>query len=179
MENSDQETLATVTLATPALSTSPDVNETERHPKKKKLYRQHFVALLERCEIIQQVKCLGGATPYAVYTILLQYCFFCLSIVYVCYLNIKGQRTSSTQDTSSGQTVKTDPIGEKVGMCFYYCKDSIKCNLYVFRFIMDRLDTHKDNWREAELKIDLGTDLPLPEAVNLKVISAVYKIFII
>jgi len=35
---------------------------------------------------------------------------------------------------------------------------------------MDRLDTHKDNWREAELKIDLGTDLPLPETVNLKVI---------
>jgi len=34
---------------------------------------------------------------------------------------------------------------------------------------MDRLDTHKDNWREAELKIDLGTDLPLPEPVNLKV----------
>jgi len=35
---------------------------------------------------------------------------------------------------------------------------------------MDRLDTHKDNWREAELKIDLGTDLPLPEEINLKVI---------
>jgi len=36
---------------------------------------------------------------------------------------------------------------------------------------MDRLDSHKDNWREAELKIDLGTDMPLPEAVNLKVIQ--------
>jgi len=35
---------------------------------------------------------------------------------------------------------------------------------------MDRLDLHKDNWREAELKIDLGTDVPLPEPVNLKVI---------
>jgi len=66
MENSDQETLATVTLATPALSTSTDVNVTERHPKKKKLYRQHFLALLERCEIIQQVKCLDGAIPYSV-----------------------------------------------------------------------------------------------------------------
>lgn len=44
---------------------------------------------------------------------------------------------------------------------------------------MDRLDTHKDAWREAELKIDLGTDLPLPEAVNLKVIPTVYKIFIL
>ncbi|XP_025407744.1 non-histone protein 10 [Sipha flava] len=36
------------------------------------------------------------------------------------------------------------------------------------RFIMDRLDMHKDNWREAELKLDLGTELPLPEIVNLK-----------
>lgn len=36
---------------------------------------------------------------------------------------------------------------------------------------MDRLDSHKDNWREAELKIDLGTDLPLAEPVNLKVIQ--------
>ena len=35
---------------------------------------------------------------------------------------------------------------------------------------MDRLDTHNDNWREVELKIDLGTDLPLPEAINSKVI---------
>jgi hypothetical protein len=35
---------------------------------------------------------------------------------------------------------------------------------------MDRLDMHKDNWREAELKLDLGTELPLPEIVNLKVI---------
>lgn len=35
---------------------------------------------------------------------------------------------------------------------------------------MDRLDRHRDNWREAELRIDLGTDPPLPETVNLKVI---------
>lgn len=35
---------------------------------------------------------------------------------------------------------------------------------------MDRLDRHKDNWREAELQIDLGTEFPLPETVNLKVI---------
>jgi len=35
---------------------------------------------------------------------------------------------------------------------------------------MDRLDKHRDNWRDAELHIDLGTELPLPEEVNLKVI---------
>lgn len=33
---------------------------------------------------------------------------------------------------------------------------------------MDRLDRHRDNWREAELKIDLGTDFPLTD-VYLKV----------
>lgn len=37
-----------------------------------------------------------------------------------------------------------------------------------YRFIMDRLDRHRDNWREAELKIDLGTDFPLTD-VYLKV----------
>jgi len=36
------------------------------------------------------------------------------------------------------------------------------------RFVMDRLDRHKDNWREAKLLIDLGTEFPLPETVNLK-----------
>lgn len=35
---------------------------------------------------------------------------------------------------------------------------------------MDRLDKHRDNWREVELKIDLGTELPSMEADNLKVI---------
>lgn len=45
--------------------------------------------------------------------------------------------------------------------------------MYVSRFIMDRLDKYKDNWREAELIIDLGTDLPLPEAANLKVIIVI------
>lgn len=35
---------------------------------------------------------------------------------------------------------------------------------------MDRLDMHKDNWREAELQLDLGKELPLPETINLKVI---------
>lgn len=39
----------------------------------------------------------------------------------------------------------------------------------IFRFIMDRLDRHRDNWRETELQIDLGNDFPLSEAVNLKV----------
>lgn len=39
-----------------------------------------------------------------------------------------------------------------------------------FRFIMDRLDKHGDNWREVELKIDLGTELPLPEEFNVKVV---------
>lgn len=38
------------------------------------------------------------------------------------------------------------------------------------RFIMDRLDRHRDNWREAVLQIDLGTEFPLPETVNIKVI---------
>lgn len=41
------------------------------------------------------------------------------------------------------------------------------------RFIMDRLDKHRDNWREVELHIDLGTELPLPEEVNLKSQGAV------
>lgn len=36
---------------------------------------------------------------------------------------------------------------------------------------MDRLDRHRDNWREVEVQIDLGSDLPLPEAVNLKVVD--------
>jgi len=66
MENSDQETLATVTSATPALSTPTDANVNKPQAKKKKLYKQHFLALLERCEIIQQVKCLDCVTPYAV-----------------------------------------------------------------------------------------------------------------
>lgn len=35
---------------------------------------------------------------------------------------------------------------------------------------MDRLDKHKDNWREVELQIDLGTELPSMEVDNLKVI---------
>jgi len=35
---------------------------------------------------------------------------------------------------------------------------------------MNRLDRHQDNWREAELRIDLGTEFPLPETVSLKVI---------
>lgn len=34
---------------------------------------------------------------------------------------------------------------------------------------MDRLDMHKDNWREAELQLDLGKELPLTETVNVKV----------
>jgi len=66
MENSDQGTLAAATLATPAPSTSTDVNVIERHAKKKRLYRQLYLALLERCETIQQVKCLDGATPHTV-----------------------------------------------------------------------------------------------------------------
>ncbi|NP_001280284.1 non-histone protein 10 [Acyrthosiphon pisum] len=113
MENSDQETLATVASATPPLSTSTDVNVTERHPKKKKLYRQHFLALLERCEIIQQ-------------------------------------------------------DNERLVHRIHQVAKQLRRIRLERRFIMDRLDTHKDNWREAELKIDLGTDLPLPEAVNLK-----------
>lgn len=56
MEKSDQETLATVTLSTPALSASADVNVNEHRTKKQKFYKQHFLALLERCEFIQQVK---------------------------------------------------------------------------------------------------------------------------
>jgi len=67
MENSDQETLATVALATPALSSSTEVNVSERPAKKKKLYKQLFLALLERCQIIQQVKCLDSATSFAVW----------------------------------------------------------------------------------------------------------------
>lgn len=43
---------------------------------------------------------------------------------------------------------------------------------------MDRLDTHKDNWRDSELIIDLGTDLPLPETVNLKVILFLTYVFL-
>lgn len=35
---------------------------------------------------------------------------------------------------------------------------------------MDRLDRHRDNWREVEVQIDLGSDLPLPDAVHLKVV---------
>lgn len=46
----------------------------------------------------------------------------------------------------------------------------------VFRFIMDRLDMHRDNWREVELLIDLGTELPLTEEVNLKVIAHIFKV---
>lgn len=42
---------------------------------------------------------------------------------------------------------------------------------------MDRLDKHGDNWREVELKIDLGTELPLSEEVNIKVIQLnIFKI---
>lgn len=35
---------------------------------------------------------------------------------------------------------------------------------------MDRLDKHRDNWREVELQIDLGTESPLMNVNNLKVI---------
>jgi len=66
MENCDQETLATVTLTTPAPSTSTDVKVNGRLATKEKLYMQHLLAVLERCEFVQQVKCLCGATSYAV-----------------------------------------------------------------------------------------------------------------
>ncbi|KAL5234859.1 hypothetical protein ACI65C_002269 [Semiaphis heraclei] len=113
MENSDQETLATVALATPALSSSTEVNVSERPAKKKKLYKQHFLALLERCEIIQQ-------------------------------------------------------DNERLVHRIHQVAKQLRRIRLERRFIMDRLDSHKDNWREAELKIDLGTDLPLAEPVNLK-----------
>ncbi|XP_022179189.1 TCF3 fusion partner homolog isoform X2 [Myzus persicae] len=113
MENSDQETSATVTLATPALSTPTDVNVNGRHTTKKKLYKQHFLALWERCEIIQQ-------------------------------------------------------DNERLVHRIHQVARQLRRVRLERKFIMDRLDTHKDNWREAELKIDLGTDLPLPEPVNLK-----------
>lgn len=35
---------------------------------------------------------------------------------------------------------------------------------------MDRLDRHKDNWREVELQVDLGVELPPADSTNLKVI---------
>lgn len=34
---------------------------------------------------------------------------------------------------------------------------------------MDRLDKHRDNWREAKLQIDLGHDVPTSDGVNVKV----------
>lgn len=39
--------------------------------------------------------------------------------------------------------------------------------MYIFRFIMDRLDKHGDNWREVDLQIDLG--LNKLKGVDLKV----------
>lgn len=112
MENSDQETLATVTV-TPALSTTTDVNVNKRHANKQKLYKQHYLALLERCEIIQQ-------------------------------------------------------DNERLVHRIHQVAKQLRRARLERRFIMDRLDTHNDNWREVELKIDLGTDLPLPEAINSK-----------
>ncbi|XP_027839302.2 uncharacterized protein LOC114121253 isoform X1 [Aphis gossypii] len=113
MEKSDQETLATVTLSTPALSASADVNVNEHHTKKQKFYKRHFLALLERCEFIQQ-------------------------------------------------------DNERLVHRIHQVTKQLRRTRLERKFIMDRLDTHKDNWRDAELIIDLGTDLLLPETVNLK-----------
>ncbi|XP_050422665.1 uncharacterized protein LOC126834628 [Adelges cooleyi] len=36
------------------------------------------------------------------------------------------------------------------------------------KFIMDRLDKHRDNWREAKLQVDLGTEAQIFDGVNTK-----------
>lgn len=59
MENSSQETTALIPAAqSPSLvaATVTDVNLNENHKNKHKLYKQHFLALSERCKVIQQVK---------------------------------------------------------------------------------------------------------------------------
>jgi hypothetical protein len=63
MEKSDQET-GTATLATTALSVpAADVKVNEHPVNKQKPYKRHFLALLERCEFLQQVKCLDVVLP--------------------------------------------------------------------------------------------------------------------
>lgn len=59
MENSSQEMTALIPASqSPSLvaATATDANLNKHRKNKHKLYKQHFLALLERCKIIQQVR---------------------------------------------------------------------------------------------------------------------------
>lgn len=63
MENLNRETTASIPTATPiplTVTATPvsagDVNPNECCKTKQKFYKRHFLALSDRCEIIQQVK---------------------------------------------------------------------------------------------------------------------------
>lgn len=58
MDNSIQDTNSKVSLAASVPSSTAlgtDVDSIERCENKQKFYKQHYLALLERCEFIQQV----------------------------------------------------------------------------------------------------------------------------
>lgn len=55
MENSNKDTTSLVASVLSTIPTATDLDSNDRCEGKKKVYQQHYLALLDRCEMIQQV----------------------------------------------------------------------------------------------------------------------------
>lgn len=77
MENSIKDTTSLVASASstiPSALNATNVDSNERREGKKKFYQQHYLALLDRCEIIQQVPTLVEYSLQATAIILTSWC---------------------------------------------------------------------------------------------------------